>query len=829
MARKLIIRLLLVLYLPPSICCMWGSFTMRKHICKMFRQQQSLASVAILFTLTAASTPVAVSFIVRPAIAQSSGNSTSFPVPQSVPSGTDVRIDGTTSMEKINQALAEQFKAKFPGTDVKMAYDGTDASLKTLLDGKIDLAAIGRSLTEAEKAQGLVSTPITRNKIAVIVGKDNPYKKSLTSEQFAKIFRGEITNWSQVGGSPQAIRLIDRPENSDLRQSFQNYPVFQKSPFKTGANVVKSEDNTEATIARLGADGIGYAIADRAINNPNVQIILLHNVPPTDPRYPFSQPLGYAYQKANPSPAAKAFLGYVTDPKNQAIIEEARVANAIATPATPSSPRATTSPATTPTRTTTESRGGFPWWLLLPLLVLGGLLWWLLRRAETSGSTPVAAPASAPVRTPESRIVLTPRDCRNAYAYWEIPNEVRADLQRLGRNWKLRLYDVTDIDMDGQMPPSIREFDVDERAQDMHIPIPVDNRDYIVELGYISNGDRWQPIARSAPVRVPACEPVGSIPTAAAAGVTAAGIAAHPLASDRPVTIDESRVILVPRNSRDVYAYWEVPEARKAQLRRQGGRKLALRVYDTTGIDVERRLADSYRQFDIDESITDLHIPIDQSDRNYVAELGYVTDDGRWLKLARSAPVEVPSTPSDGTTIPAFGAETHISQRVDNISTTTNNVANQISSTIAGGAAAVAGMGTAARSLWDRGQPEPVGDRTTASQPAIKHDCRIILVPRNSRDAYVYWEIPDAYKAAVQRQGGRRFVLRVHDVTNLDIDNQPPHSIQEYLCDEHDQDKHIAIPAGDRDYITEVGYYTDDNRWLSIIRSLSVRVPSNNS
>lgn len=792
---------------------------MKKRVGKMFHQQKSLPSVAILFAFTATSIST-VCLIIFPAFAQSSGVSNSFPVPQSVPSGTEVQINGTTSMEKINQALAERFKAKFPGTDIKIAYDGTDASLKGLPNGKIDLAAIGRSLTQEEKARGLVNTPVTRNKIAVILGKDNPYKNSLTSEQFARIFRGEITNWSQVGGSPQAIRLIDRPENSDLRRSFQNYPVFQTAPFQTGGNAVKSEDNTEAVINKLGTDGIGYAIADQVINNPNVQIVPLHNVPPTDPRYPFSQPLGYAYQRPITNPAAQAFLGYATAPENRQIVEEARVANAIAiaTPAAASIPTTTTA---------TRSRNEFPWWILLLLPLLGGLLWWLLsRRTTTSASAPVATPVPLPVRrTSESRIILTPRNCQDAYAYWELPDEVIQDLQRLGgRNLKVRLYDVTDIDMDRQTPHSMKEFDCDQQARDIHIPIAVDNRDYIAELGYITNNNRWVEIARSSHVRVPACEPVGAIPLATA-------VAANSLVSDRPrITKDESRLILVPRDSKDVYAYWEVPEARKAELQQQGGRKLALRVYNTTGIDQQRLPGNNFRQFDCDESTPDLHIPIAEGDRHYAAELGYVTDDGRWLELTRSTPIKVPSTFSvDNAARPSSNGGT-VFGRSNNVS----SVANKVSGTIAGSTAAATGMG-AARSFWDRGQPYPNSNvlrpttaplHTTGGQPAMKSDCRIILVPRNSQDAYAYWEISDEYKVDIRRQGGRRFVLRIHDVTNLDINNQLPHSTQEYVCDERDQDKHVAISMSDRDYIAEVGYYTDDNRWLSIIRSFHVHIPS---
>ncbi len=796
----------------------------------MFSQTKSLNSLVIVFVSSAVSTPLVVSLIARPLLAQSSGVSTAFPMPQSVPSGTQVQIDGTNSMEKINQALVESFKARFPGTEVKIAYDGTNAALKALPNGKIDLAAIGRPLTEAEKAQGLVTTPLTRNKIAVIIAKDNSFKGSLTSEQFAQIFRGEITNWSQVGGSSQPIRLIDRPENSDLRQAFENYPVFQKAPFQTGANAVKlSQDSTQAVIKQLGTDGIGYAIADQVINNPNVRVIPMHEVLPTDPRYPFSQPLLYAYRRSNPSPATVAFLGYATAPENKQMIEKATVAttgseiaaqNQNASPQATSSPTAKTSSGITNT-VATESQRVSPWWWLLLLPFLGGLAW-LLRRNRGSQAQTVAPPVLAAVSTPESRIILTPRNCRNAYAYWEVPDQVKADLQRQGgRNLKLRLYDVTNIDMDSKRPHSIKEFDCHEGEQDLHIPITVDNRDYIVELGYTTSNGHWLTIDRSPHVRVPACTGVDHIHTTKADEQT--------LVSDRPVvTQDESRVILVPRNSSNAYAYWEIPETRKAEVRRQGGQKLALRIYDTTGIDLERQTPHNIRELGCDEQTSDLHIPIDQSDRDYVAELGYVTNDDRWLKLARSTPVKFPSpTSMESTVKPSSDVVTSltglVSEQVDNASQTTTNVTGDVTNTVN---RTIVRMEATARSYLEREKSSLDSDRTTDDSSTMKNDCRIILVPRNSQDAYAYWEVSDNYKAAKRQQGGRRLVLRVHDVTNLDIDSQLAHSTQQYTCDEHDQDKHVLIPVSDRDYIAELGYYTDDNHWLRIIRSLHVHVPA---
>ncbi|MBE9167609.1 DUF4912 domain-containing protein [Pleurocapsales cyanobacterium LEGE 06147] len=807
------------------------------------KRERLYGTLAVMLALTAASPPLIVSVIARPAFAQSSSASTSFPFPQAVPSGTQVRIDGSTSMAKLNEALAQRFKSQFPGTDVKLAYEGTDAALKALLNEKIDVAAIGRPLTDAEKAQGLVATPMIRDKyIALIVAAENQFNESLTIDQFAKIFRGEITDWSEVGGSPGAIRALERPETSDTRRAFQNYSVFQNAPLETGTNAVQLlEDATEAVIEELGTDGISYAIANQAIDNPDVRVVSMHGVPATNPGYPFSQPLLYVYKGSNPSPVARAFLGYAKAPENQQTIEQAVAAGEIAAATLPeaASPGATTtSPETfvsdTPKRTATQSQQGFPWWSWLLLIpILSGLLWWLLKGRGSPVGTAVI-PAAATIATRDSRIILTPRNCRDAYAYWEIPNEVKENLRKHGRRQlKLRLYDVTDIEIDSQTPHSVKEFDCDKREQDLHLPIAVDERDYIVEVGHVSENGRWIKIARSDRVRVPACQPTDNIiPTVGAA----AGAAAHSLATGRRAAVEEdpSRVILVPRNANDMYAYWEIPEERKARLREEGGRQMALRVYDATGVDLDREPAHSMQQYECDEQTRDLHVPLPEGNRDHVAELGYITADEGWLKLARSAPIRVPSTPDSNIKIPKTAEPSNPNEDVGKTASSWVEDATKTASILPGKVATVVETvvteGAVTHSFLDKDRSRDSEHTAPAStHPIMERDCRIILVPRNSQNAYAYWEVSDVYKVGLRNQGGQKLMLRIHDVTNLDIDYQSPHNTQEYECNEKEQDKHVSIPASGRDYIAELGYYTDFGSWLRIIRSFHVHVPSDSA
>ncbi|MDX2239417.1 MAG: DUF4912 domain-containing protein [Leptolyngbyaceae cyanobacterium bins.302] len=108
----------------------------------------------------------------------------------------------------------------------------------------------------------------------------------------------------------------------------------------------------------------------------------------------------------------------------------------------------------------------------------------------------------------ECRIVLMPRDPQWAYTYWDIPNEAKEELRRQGgQQLALRIYDVTDINLAFQAPHSIQEYPCDELAREWYLPIPVSDRDYVIDIGYRCVDGRWLVLARSAPVRIPPIYP----------------------------------------------------------------------------------------------------------------------------------------------------------------------------------------------------------------------------------------------------------------------------------------------------------------------------------
>lgn len=116
-------------------------------------------------------------------------------------------------------------------------------------------------------------------------------------------------------------------------------------------------------------------------------------------------------------------------------------------------------------------------------------------------------------------------------------------------------------------------------------------------------------------------------------------------------------------------------------------------------------------------------------------------------------------------------------------------------------------------------------DQGLAELPGGYGESRIVLLPRDPQWAYAYWDIPNEHKQELRNQGGRRLALRFYDVTDIDINTQSPHSLQQYECGEMAREWYLPIPVSDRDYTVEVGYICDDGRWLMLSRSASMRIP----
>ncbi len=293
------------------------------------------ALIACAIPARVAASELALPLSIQTAIAQiaiahfSLAQTPNFPVPTVVPQGTQVRISsGSQKMETLSEALEQGFEGAYTGSQVDVEAKTTDQAIQDVLNDNADFAAISRPLTAAETAKGLEAIALQRPKIAVVVDQSNPFAQSLTGTQFAQVFRGEISDWAEIGGTARPIKLVDRPANNEVRQSLQPYPVFTAAPFEPAADAITLQpDTTESLATALGPDGIGYVLVSELPNQPSLKALPLHRTLPTDSRYPFSQPYALVYARGAASPAVAAFLGYATGQPGQAIIARTDLSN----------------------------------------------------------------------------------------------------------------------------------------------------------------------------------------------------------------------------------------------------------------------------------------------------------------------------------------------------------------------------------------------------------------------------------------------------------------------------------------------------------------------
>ncbi|MBE9028645.1 DUF4912 domain-containing protein [filamentous cyanobacterium LEGE 11480] len=740
-----------------------------------------------------------------------------FTVPDSVAADTTVRIAASEPTSTLSAKLKQGFEQRYQGTEVLVAAENADVALQSVAEGRADVAVIGRALSDGERAQGLTPVTIGRQKIAVITSPDNPVG-NLTNAQFAQIFRGEITNWSAVGGDDVPIRLIDQTLASGTRQSLSNYPVFQAAPFEAANGAFGlTRNDIDSIVAQLGNDGIAYVIADQALGRSDLKIVPLHQVLPDDARYSFSQPLSYVYQGPNPNAAAQAFLGYATGADGQQLANLPPIATAAGT-ATGAGNESSGAGGTSAAGTsgagaaagaiadTNQSNRQVPqgWGLLLlPLLGLPLLAFWMKGRKRdakpvTGGGAPTTARPITAATSPSAFRGGTPVTGLGAGAVAGAAGLGAAGVAGAAKAAGMaqdRAADAADTvkaKMTGdtavspsrtEMPASKPQLDQSPSGKPQKsVALPSINTAGIAGVGLAGAGmaaglvglGRNQDKAQDQMTPDAAHQPPTNLPIDEA--------------HHRSRQAHDGRIIVVPRDESTAYAYWEVPPGELQDC--PAGKRLNLRLYDVTGTTEQDGLPPNYKQFDCAQTDCEMNVPLSGVDRDYVAELGYTSDAGRWISLGHSQRTHISQTDAanahQARTTTLMGA---FESPVQPVGQTEDKAADQSRLVITSTMPAWSAVGT-----------------PTSNEPRV----------------YVSWDILAAQQA---RRSGKQMVLRVYDATNIDLDRQAAHSFRQYLISDTAKDMVVSVPAIDRDYVAEIGYLLPDGQLERVIRSTHTHVP----
>lgn len=239
-------------------------------------------------------------------------------------SGT-ISTNGSTSMEKVIGNLKEAFESENSGVSISYDATGSSAGIQAVSNGSCDIGLSSRALKEEEIASGLVGTNVALDGIAVIVNAESPVA-DLSVEQIAQIFRGEIKDWSEVGGSAGAIACIGREASSGTRDGFESI-TKTKDACKLSQELTSTGAVIEAV--KSSPNAIGYASLSSVEGKDGIKVLTVDGVACAeetvlDGTYKIQRPFVLVTKKdAALSEAAQAFFDYATSSAANALIRNA--------------------------------------------------------------------------------------------------------------------------------------------------------------------------------------------------------------------------------------------------------------------------------------------------------------------------------------------------------------------------------------------------------------------------------------------------------------------------------------------------------------------------
>lgn len=226
-------------------------------------------------------------------------------------SGT-VNTDGSTSMKDVMGVLIETYGEIQKDVTVNYSGTGSGAGIEAVLAGNVDIGLSSRALKPEEEEKGAVGHTVALDGVAIVVNPANGVE-DLSVEQIAQIFKGEITNWSELGGEDAEIAVLGREDGSGTRSAFEEIVGVDGECKYT--NEYSSTGDVIGNVAS-NPNAIGYAslsAVDETVKAVKVGGVECSEATIKDGSYEIQRPfLMVTLEGAELSPAAEDFLNYAT-------------------------------------------------------------------------------------------------------------------------------------------------------------------------------------------------------------------------------------------------------------------------------------------------------------------------------------------------------------------------------------------------------------------------------------------------------------------------------------------------------------------------------------
>ena len=229
---------------------------------------------------------------------------------------------------KLVPMLAEDYKANHPGITFEIAAEGSTTGIAAITDATAQIGMSSRRAKPTEmsaataKGVSLKPTIVAFDGIGVIVNQGNPLT-NLTKRQVEQIFAGDITDWSQVGGTAGPISIYTRNTSSGTYSDFKEL-AMKKRDYASSSQKMAGNEQIASEVAK-NANGIGY-VGLAYLHDPGIKTVSIEGVSPTEQtviekKYPYARPTFY-YTNGEPSGEAAKFVEFTLSDGGQKIVRK---------------------------------------------------------------------------------------------------------------------------------------------------------------------------------------------------------------------------------------------------------------------------------------------------------------------------------------------------------------------------------------------------------------------------------------------------------------------------------------------------------------------------
>ncbi len=241
--------------------------------------------------------------------------------PTEAPLAGRITFAGSTTIQPLAKEIGEAFRKVYPNVELEIAAGGSRVGIQAVHEGTADIGMASRGLSE-EEATGIELHQIGVDVIAMIVNADNPVE-GITMEELRKIYFGEITNWSELGGPDQNIVVVQREQTSGTRGAFDDIALEDEEATAPQLETVMTAGDVAATVGDDAA-AIGYVGFGNI--EENIKMLAIDDVVPSpesalDGSYSLKRPL-FLLTGPLSQPLAQEFIDFATGSEGRKVVVE---------------------------------------------------------------------------------------------------------------------------------------------------------------------------------------------------------------------------------------------------------------------------------------------------------------------------------------------------------------------------------------------------------------------------------------------------------------------------------------------------------------------------